>query len=135
VAHDSSVNEIRVLVAEDNDDLRHVLGELIDAEPDMTCVGCVATPDQVLALARDSRPHVVVLDLLLEGGSSMHVIREMKAVLPATQVVMYSGYGSDITERESKRRGAAAFVVKVGDFEPLLAAIRRVAGAQSTAAP
>jgi hypothetical protein len=40
---------------------------------------------------------------------------------------MYSGYGSDVTERESRRRGAAAFVVKTGDFEPLLAAIRRVA--------
>jgi DNA-binding NarL/FixJ family response regulator len=48
-------------------------------------------------------------------------------VLPQAQVVMYSGYGSEITERESKRRGAAAFVVKTGDFEALFAAIRRVA--------
>lgn len=124
---DSAVNEIRVLVAEDNADLRAVLGELIDAESGLTCVGRVATPDEVLPLARDARPHVVVLDLLLEGGSSMHVIRELKAALPDVQVVMYSGYGSDVTERESKRRGATAFVVKSGDFEPLLAAIRRVA--------
>jgi two-component system response regulator DesR len=118
---------IRVLVAEDNEDLRRVLGDLIDAEPGLRCVGRVASPDQVLPLARETSPHVVVLDLLLEGGSSMHVIRELKAVLPTAEVVMYSGYGSDVTERESKRRGAAAFVVKSGDFEPLLAAIRRVA--------
>jgi two-component system response regulator DesR len=118
--------KIRVLIAEDNDDLRRVLSGLIDGETDMECVGRVASPDEVLPLARDVRPHVVVLDLLLEGGSSMHLIRELKGVLPDSQVVMYSGYGSDVTERESKRRGAAAFVVKTGDFEPLLAAIRRV---------
>ena len=120
----------RVLIAEDNDDLRRVLAELVDAETDMQCVGRVASPDQVVPLAREVAPHVVILDLLLEGGSSMHVIRELRGVLPAAQVVMYSGYGSDVTERESKRRGAAAFVVKTGDFEPLLAAIRRVAGAR-----
>lgn len=118
--------KIRVLIAEDNDDLRRVLSGLIDGEADMECVGRVASPDEVLPLARGLRPHVVVLDLLLEGGSSMHLIRELKSVLPDSQVVMYSGYGSDVTERESKRRGAAAFVVKTGDFEPLLAAIRRV---------
>lgn len=121
--------KIRVLVAEDNDDLRRVLEGLIDAEPDLECVGRVACPDQVLPLAREVVPHVVVLDLLLEGGSSMHVIRELKGALPAAHVVMYSGYGSDVTERESKRRGASAFVVKSGDFEPLLAAIRRVVAA------
>jgi two-component system response regulator DesR len=118
--------KIRVLIAEDNDDLRRVLSGLVDAEADMECVGRVASPDQVLPLAREVQPHVVILDLLLEGGSSMHVIRELKTVLPNAQVVMYSGYGSDVTERESKRRGAAAFVVKTGDFDPLLAAIRRV---------
>jgi two-component system response regulator DesR len=120
-------HRIRVLIAEDNDDLRRALSGLVDAEADMVCVGRVASPDQVLPLAREVQPHVVVLDLLLEGGSSMHVIRELKTVLPQVQVVMYSGYGSEVTERESKRRGAAAFVVKTGDFEALFAAIRRVA--------
>jgi two-component system response regulator DesR len=120
-------DKIRVLLAEDNDDLRRALTGLVDAETDMECVGSVASPDQVLPLARERVPHVVVLDLLLEGGSSMHVIRELKTVLPRAQVVMYSGYGSEVTERESKRRGAAAFVVKTGDFEALFAAIRRVA--------
>jgi two-component system response regulator DesR len=117
---------IRVLVAEDNDDLRGVLAGLIDTESDLECVGRVASPEQVVPLARTCTPDVVVLDLLLEGGSSMHVIRELKAAVPAARVVMYSGYGSEVTERESKRRGASAFVVKSGDFEPLLAAIRRV---------
>jgi len=118
--------KIRVLVAEDNDDLRRVLAALFDAEPDLECVGRVATPEQVLPLAREVQPDVVVLDLLLEGGSSMHVIRELQAAVPGAKVVMYSGYGSDITARESKRRGASAFVVKSGDFDPLLATIRQV---------
>ena len=118
---------IRVLVAEDNDDLRRVLAALFDGEPDLECVGRVASPEQVLPLAREVQPDVVVLDLLLEGGTSMHVIRELQSAVPRARVVMYSGYGSDITARESKRRGAAAFVVKSGDFDTLLATIRQVA--------
>lgn len=117
---------IRVLLAEDNDDLRTVLAALIDGEPDMRCVGAVATPDAVPPLARDVRPHVVILDLLLQGGSSLHLIRVLQSALPGVRVVMYSGYGSDVTEREARRRGAAAFVVKSADLEPLLAAVRRV---------
>lgn len=118
---------VRVLVAEDNDDLRRVLAVIVDAEPDLRCVGSVARPDEVLPAARESRPDVVVLDLLLDGGSSLHVIRELHAELPRAQVVMHSGYGSDITERETRRRGAAAFVVKTGDYDALLGAIRSAA--------
>lgn len=124
---DAAGGRVRVLVAEDNDDLRRVLAVLIDAEPDLACVGSVAKPEHVLPLAREVAPHVVVLDLLLEGGSSMHVIQGLQQLRPPVKVVMYSGYGSDVTERESRRRGAAAFVVKTGDFDLLLAAIRKAA--------
>lgn len=117
---------IRVLVAEDNADLRRVLATLLDGEPDLRCVGVAGTPDDVLPLARESQPHVVVLDLLLEGGSSLHLIRGLRTALPGVRIVMYSGYGSDVTAREALRRGAAEFVVKSADVEPLLAAVRRV---------
>lgn len=119
-------SRIRVLVAEDNGDLRQLLALLFDAEPDMRCVGACATPDEVLPRARETQPHVVVLDLLLEGGSSLHLIRGLQGVAPGLQVVMYSGHRSDVTEREARRRGAADFVVKSADVQPLLAAVRRV---------
>lgn len=117
---------LRILVAEDNADLRAVLAALLDGENDLCCVGIAGTPDDVLPLARETRPHVVVLDLLLEGGSSLHLIRGLRTALPDVQIVMYSGYGSDVTAREALRRGAAEFVVKSADVEPLLAAVRRV---------
>lgn len=117
---------MRVLVAEDNPNLRNVLAALLDGEPDLRCVGVVGTPDEVLPLARSTQPHVVVLDLLLEGGSSLHLIRMLQQALPPVRIVMYSGYGSDVTAREALRRGAAEFVVKSADVEPLLAAVRRV---------
>lgn len=119
-------SRIRVLVAEDNADLRTVLRAVLDGEPDLRCVGAIGTPDEVLPLARSTQPHVVVLDLLLEGGSSLHLIRMLQTALPGVRIVMYSGYGSDVTAREALRRGAAEFVVKSADVEPLLAAVRRI---------
>jgi CheY-like chemotaxis protein len=98
----------------------------VNAEPDMTCVARVASTEQVLPAARESRPDVAVLDLSLEDGSSLHLIRDLQSELPAVKVMMYSGSRGDAVARESLSRGACSFLVKGADVGALLFEIRRV---------
>ena len=51
-----SAPPLRVLVAEDNDDLRDLLVTLISAEPDLECVGTASDVDAVIAGARRKEP-------------------------------------------------------------------------------
>lgn len=115
---------LRVLVAEDHDQLRRRLAAEIDAQPDMCCVACVAAPEQVVLAARRSAADVVVLDLILDGGNALHLIRELRCALPAARIVVHSGYSGDVLAGEAKRRGASGYVTKSGDLEALLLEIR-----------
>lgn len=121
---------IRVLIAEDHDDLRRTLSALVSAEPDMICVAAVGSTEQVVRAARESRPDVAVLDLSLDDGSSLHLIRELQDVAPGLKIMMYTGHGSDAVARESLRRGALAFVVKSEDSAVLLSSIRSLCAAR-----
>lgn len=114
----------RVLIAEDSDDLRHVLAKLIDAEPDLRCVGAVAVPEQLPGAVAQLQPDVLVLDLVLEGGTSLHQITRLRASHPALRIVLYSGYVGSVVLGEARRRGAAACVAKSDHYEGLMDAIR-----------
>ena len=56
---------LRVLIAENHQDLSDIMSQLIDTEPDMRCVGQVAEASDVLAAARRTGADALVLDLTL----------------------------------------------------------------------
>lgn len=114
----------RVLIAEDDDDLRHVLARVIDAEPDLRCVGSVAVPEQIAEAVARLQPDVLVLDLVLEGGTSMHLIRRLRADYRDLRIVLHSGYVGSVVLSEARRRGATACVAKGDDYDHLIDAIR-----------
>lgn len=102
------------------------MSHLIDAEPDMLCVGRIASAAEVLPTARDSSADALVLDLTLQGGSGLQLIDELAAQLPELRIVVFSGLAhSEEAARECKRRGAAEFVQKGSDFKVLLGALRK----------
>jgi DNA-binding NarL/FixJ family response regulator len=117
---------LRVLIAENHRDLSDVMSQLIDTEPDMQCVGQVSDAAQVLSAAREASADVLILDLMLQGGSSgLPLVEELTSAMPELRVIIFSGLAdSEEVAREVKRRGAAAFVTKGCDFQVLLDALR-----------
>ncbi len=122
--HVAAERRKRVLIAEDSDDLRNVLGKVIDAEPDLRCIGAVAVPERVTEAVAELNPDVLVLDLVLEGGTSLHLIQQLRRSHPDLRIVLYSGSVGSVVRGEARRRGAAACVAKGGDYENLMDAIR-----------
>jgi DNA-binding NarL/FixJ family response regulator len=114
-----------VLIAENHRDLSDIMGQLIDTEPDMRCVGQVAQAGEVVAAARRTQADAVILDLMLQGGSGLPLVGELAEALPSLRIIVFSGvaYSEDVA-REAKRRGACAFVTKGADFDVLLKAVR-----------
>jgi DNA-binding NarL/FixJ family response regulator len=117
---------LRVLIAENHPDLSEAVARIIDSEPDMRCVGQVPSVTDVSRAARDALADALVLDLSLQGGSSLTLIEELRTSMPELRIVVFSGLANaEEAARETKRRGAAEFVSKGCDFNVLLAAIRR----------
>jgi two-component system response regulator DesR len=116
---------LRVLIAENHRDLSDVMSQLIDTEPDMQCVGQVSDAAEVIAAARSASADVLILDLMLQGGSGLPLVEQLTRAMPDLRVIIFSGLAnSDEVAREVKRRGAAAFVTKGSDFQVLLDALR-----------
>ena len=63
------------------------------------------------------------MDLRLPGGSGLDVVREVKAIDPATTVVVLTGYGSIATAVEAVRLGAAEYLTKPADVDQIVAAL------------
>jgi two-component system response regulator DesR len=120
-----SAPPIRILVAEDNEDLRDLLVTLISAEPDMKCVGTATDVDAVIAeCAGESKADVLVLDLELQGRSSIDVLKTVRSNGSKITIIVFSGHSHPEMIRHTLAAGADAYVPKSGDFELLFDAIR-----------
>lgn len=107
------------------------MSQLIDTEPGMQCVGQVSDAAEVLPAARNASADVLILDLMLHGGSGLPLVEQLTTALPDLRVIIFSGLAnSEEVAREVKRRGAAAFVTKGCDFQVLLDAVRPGQGQQ-----
>ena len=119
-----SAHPLRVLIAEDNADLRELLVTLVSAEPDLKCVGTAEDVDTVIASTAENKADVLVLDLELQGRSSIDVLRTVRRAGSKITIVVFSGHAHPDMVRHTLAAGADAYIPKNGDFELLLDAIR-----------
>jgi len=119
-----NAHPLRVLIAEDNADLRDLLVTLVSAEPDLKCVGTAADVDAVIAVTAEHKADVLVLDLELQGRSSIDVLKTVRGNGSKISIVVFSGHAHPEMIRHTLAAGADAYVPKNGDFELLLDAIR-----------
>jgi DNA-binding NarL/FixJ family response regulator len=115
---------LRVLVAEDNDDLRSLLVTLISAEPDLKCVGTANDVEAVLASTVEHDADVLILDLELQGRSSIDLLKTVRKNGSKITIIVFSGHSHPDMIRHTLAAGADAYVPKSGDYELLLDAIR-----------
>lgn len=114
---------VRIVVAEDNEDLRAAVVALIDAEPDLECVGDAADVETIATLVRSLRPDVVLLDFELRGQSCVPLLVDARSQPVA--YIIFSGHANPKMAELSIAAGARDFIVKSGNFEQVLASIRR----------
>jgi DNA-binding NarL/FixJ family response regulator len=119
-----TAHPLRVLIAEDNADLRDLLVTLVSAEPDLKCVGTAEDVDAVIACTCEHKADVLVLDLELQGRSSIDVLKTVRGAGSNITIVVFSGHSHPEMIRHTLAAGADAYIPKNGDFELLLDAIR-----------
>jgi len=79
---------IRVLVADDSPTVRHALGALLGAEPDMRIVGEAHDAEEAVAKARALRPDIVTMDVMMPGRDGLSATEEIMAVAPTRIIVV-----------------------------------------------
>lgn len=122
---------ITVLCVDDARDITLMFSHLINGEADMRCVGALQSADELLAEVERLRPDVVLLDLTMPGKDPLTALRELGARVPASRVIVYSGYDDTATVDSTLEAGAWGCVSKHSEPGAVLAAIRRVAAGEA----
>jgi DNA-binding NarL/FixJ family response regulator len=127
--------DLRLVIGENNEDLATTLSLLLGAEPDMQCVATAASAAAVRAALESTQPNAFLLDLSLDDGSSLPLITSLRQQLPTAVIIVHTGYHQDGVERQCLQAGADRVVVKTGDIDELIAALREAARQRQSAIP
>ncbi|MGW1933227.1 response regulator [Streptomyces sp. NPDC001919] len=128
---------IRVVLADDQTLVRAGFRSILSDEEDLEVVGEAGDGEQALALARELRPDVVLMDIRMPVLDGLEATRRITADerLEGVRVVILTTFDADDHVYGALRAGASGFLVK--DTEPmeLLHAVRVVARGDALIAP
>ena len=117
----------RILIADDDTDLRTTLSELLTDEG--YDVNEAESGDAVLtALANGAsdRPSLVIMDVRMPGKSGLDVLRELRGSLGSQlPILVMTAYGGSNVAIEAIQLGAYDYITKPFDLEDMLATIKR----------
>ena len=65
-----------------------------------------------LELVQQARPSLVVLDLILPDADGLDMLQQIREIAPQTAVVIFTAWGSELSERKASSLGASAFIEK-----------------------
>jgi DNA-binding NarL/FixJ family response regulator len=115
---------ISVVVVDDHEMVAEALFHALADEPDIEVVGRAGTAPAALAVARQERPDVVVVDTSLPGGSGADLMTGLLQQVPGTSVVALGALDDPKERASALEAGASAFVWKGQRVDALLHAIR-----------
>lgn len=128
---------IRVVLADDQALVRAGFRSLLDARDDVDVVGEAADGHEAVALAKQHRPDVVLMDIRMPGLDGLDATRQIASDpgLAAVRVVILTTFGLDEYLFDALRYGASGFLVKDTRPADLVEAVRVVAAGDSLISP
>jgi DNA-binding NarL/FixJ family response regulator len=117
---------IRVLIADDHSLVRHGLAAIINMEEDTQVVGEAGDGEEAIALWRELRPDVVLMDLRMPGVEGVEAIRRIRAEDPHAGIIVLTTFDHDEDIYAGLRAGAQAYLLKDVEPEELFRCIRAV---------
>ncbi len=106
-------NKIRVVVVDDSALVRGLLSEIIERQPDMTCVGAAADPLLAREMIRSLNPDVITLDIEMPRMDGLDFLQRLMRLrpMPVVMVSTLTERGADVTLK-ALELGAVDFVGK-----------------------
>jgi DNA-binding NarL/FixJ family response regulator len=127
---------IRVLLADDQQLVRGGFRMILRAEADIEVIGEASDGVEAVALARELKPDVVLMDVRMPNADGIQATRQIvDGSANPPRVLVLTTFDLDEYVYESLRAGASGFLLKDAPEDHLVAGIRIVAGGASMFAP
>ena len=120
-------NRIKVLLADDHLVVRMGLAAIISFEKDLAVVGSADNGEDTVRLAREKRPDVILMDLMMPKKNGVDATIEILAENPSAKILVLTTFGTSQDIMKVMDAGAMGALVKTSDQSEIIAAIRTVA--------
>jgi DNA-binding NarL/FixJ family response regulator len=120
-------DQIRVLIADDQQLIREGLRVLLDLIPDIRVAGEASDGAAAVEQAQELRPDVVLMDVQMPRLDGVAATRRIQEVCPEAKVIILTTFDDDEYVFEGLRAGAAGYLLKDVPSEQLAQAIRAAA--------
>jgi pilus assembly protein CpaE len=119
-------DKIRVLIVDDIAETRENIRRLLQFERDMEVVGGARTGKEAISMARDTQPHVIIMDINMPDMDGITATEAVLKELPSVQIVILSVQSEPDYMRRAMLAGARDFLPKPPSADELVSTIRKV---------
>jgi DNA-binding NarL/FixJ family response regulator len=117
---------IKVVIFEDNHNMRISLYQLINGSPGFTCVGAFENCSNVLRNIKDTNPDIVLMDIEMPGVNGIEGVRMIKEKYPDLKILMQTIFGDSDKIFDSILAGASGYILKNTPPYRILEAIQEI---------
>lgn len=122
----SSMSTTRIILADDHTLIRSGLKKLVERMEGMAIVGEASTGAELLSLAGDAKPDLVLLDIAMPGLTGLDVLPRLRREHPSAVILILSAHANEEYILRAMDRGAAGYLTKDSSAVDLEFAIRTV---------
>ena len=124
-AHTNGDAAASVLICDDNDAMRMLLGVIVGGSPKLEVVGEASNGNEAVVQAARLQPTVILLDLAMPVRSGLEALPELRQVAPDARVIVYSGFAGGIVADDVLALGAVGYLEKGAPPETIVATIEQ----------
>jgi NarL family two-component system response regulator LiaR len=125
----------RILITDDHGVVRQGLRMFLSLDPDLEVVGEAENGQEALAMARELKPDVVLMDLIMPVMDGIKATEAIRSELPEVEVIALTSVLEDASVTGAVKAGAIGYLLKDTDAEELKRAIQAAAEGRVHLAP
>ena len=122
---------IRILIADDHALFREGVNAILKSVPDIEIVGEAGSGMEVLALASDLTPDVILMDIQMPDINGVEATQRILKIRPDVGIIIVTMLEDDDSLFSAMRAGARGYVLKGADKAEMLKSIRAVASGEA----
>jgi len=127
------MEKVRVIVADDNQQLREMIVQYLAQQEGLEIVGAAANGAEALALTKEKEPDVLVCDMIMPQMDGFSVLERLRGMNHAPAVIALTALGRDDFIARAINLGACYYMVKPFDFSLLAQRVFEAAGEEAFA--
>jgi NarL family two-component system response regulator LiaR len=129
------MTKIRVLLVEDESIVREGVAAILSYQSDIEVVGQAKDGIEAVELVKQTKPDVVLLDLMMPRQDGIQTIPLLKEIMPEIHILMLTSFADNERVYQAIKLGAEGYMLKDATHEQLLQGIRDVAAGEASIYP